>query len=299
MFKIGGSTTQRFTPRWLPAVTALLACVIGAAQQAPLPQPPQSQTVIKDPAEQKTYIAALNTQDPAGRAEALAAFVQQYPHTVVLTDALNQEMAAWQAAGDSGQVKRVAKALLAVDPGNVRALGIVVALDRVSAEKGDQSVLNEMCLDASGGMLAVPMWKKPANMTDADFVTLSKLMSQIFVGAQGYCAVTQKNYSQARDWLTRSLQIDATNADDTYELAIADLEMTPEDANGLWYCAKAIHLAQSTTLPQDVSDMTMYCKGKYVKIHGADDGWDALVQSAGPQNEPPDDFAKQVTPAQK
>ena len=75
--------------------------------------------------------------------------------------------------------------------------------------------------------------------------------------------------------------------------------MTPEDANGLWYCAKAIHLAQSTTLPQDVSDMTMYCKGKYVKIHGADDGWDALVQSTGTQNEPPDDFAKQVTPAQK
>jgi hypothetical protein len=279
---------------WLGATTALLACTVVAAQQTVT-----GQKMIKDPAEYKAYMTALNTQDATGRAEGLAAFVQDYPHSVVLTDALEQEMAAWQAAGDSVQVKRVAKSLLATDGGNVRALGIVVALDRVSAEKGDQAALNEMCLDASGGMLAVPMWKKPAEMTEENFVALSKLMNGIFVGAEGYCAVTQKNYAQAKEWLGRALQYDPANVENTYQLAVADLEGTPQNVEGLWYCARAIHLAQSAEIPQDVSGMTTYCKGKYAKYHGGEDGWDALAEAATKQDAPPKDFAKQVKAAQK
>jgi len=277
-------------------IGVLFACAVGAAAQQ---QPSAGQKVIKDPVEYKTYMTATNTQDSAGRAEALAAFVQQYPHSVVLTDALEQEMAAWQAAGDSEQVKRVAKSLLAMDAGNVRALGIVVALDRVSAEKGDQAALSEMCLDASGGMLAVPMWKKPVEMADADFVTLSKLMNEIFIGAEGFCAVSQKNYSQAKDWLTRALKIDPADVEDTYELAVAELEMTPQDADGLWYCARAIHLAQGAANPQGAADMMTDCKARYVKYHGAEDGWDALLGSSATQDAPPADFEKQVKPAQK
>ncbi len=212
-------------------------------------QPPSGQPVIKDPAEYKAYTAAINTPDATARAEALEAFVQQYPKSVVLTDALEGEMAAWQAAGDSKQVMKVAKRLLAADQGNIRALGIVVALDRVNAQKGDLDALNEMCQDASGGMLAVPMWRQPANMAPADYVALSKLLNDIFVGAEGYCAVQEKNYSQARDWLGRALKIDSTNVQDTYQLAVADLESTPLDPDGFWYCARGIHLAESSDTP--------------------------------------------------
>ena len=89
---------------------------------------------------------------------------------------MEEEMAAWQAAGDSKQVMKVAKRLLAADAGNIRALGIVVALDRVNAAEGrSMRALNEMCQYASGGMLAVPMWRQPANMSPADYVALSKL----------------------------------------------------------------------------------------------------------------------------
>jgi tetratricopeptide (TPR) repeat protein len=277
-------------------LSLLLACGIaaGAAQQ----QAP-GQRVIQSKAEYDAYMAALNTQDANARAEALAAFAQDYPKSAVLTDALEQEMAAWQAAGDSRQVKTVAKGLLAMDGGNIRVLGIVVALDRVSAEQGDQAALNEMCANASGGMLAVPMWHRPSNMTEDDFATLSKLMNSIFTGAEGYCMVEEKNYSQGKEWLGRALKIDPSNAQDAYQLAVADLEGMPLDADGFWYCARAIHLAQTSAIPQDASSMTEYCKEQYTKYHGAEDGWDTLVADSASQDAPPTDFAKQIKPAQK
>jgi tetratricopeptide (TPR) repeat protein len=270
----------------------LFAVAAAAAQQ-----PPSGPSPIQDPAESKAYSDAINTQDATSRAEGLEAFVQQYPKSAALTEALEEEMAAWQAAGDSKQVMKVAKRLLAADAGNIRALGIVVALDRVNVAAGDNAALNEMCQYASGGMLAVPMWRQPANMSPADYVALSKLLNDIFIGAEGYCAVQEKNYSQARDWLQRALKIDATNVQDTYQLAVADLESTPVDPEGFWYCARGIHLAVSAAIPQDAGGMTAYCKAKYVKYHGADDGWDALLASVADEDSPASDFAAKIKPA--
>jgi len=271
----------------------LLALAAAAAAQ----QASSGQKVIHDPAEYKAYTAAVNTQDATKRAEELEAFVQQYPQSVVLTDALGQELAAWQTVGDSSQMKRVAKRLLAADPGNVRVLGIVVTLERASAAQGDLASLNEMCVEATGGMREVPMWRKPADMTDADFAALGKLMNDIFIGAEGFCAVQEKNYSEARDWFARALAIDPSNVQDVYELAIADLESTPLDANGFWYCARAIHLAPSAAIPQDTSAMANYCETKYRQFHGADDGWDAVMTVSAAQDTPPADFARRIKPA--
>ncbi len=274
-------------------------CAFGffAVAAASAQQPPSGQKTIQDKAEYAAYTDATNTQDATSRAEALEAFVQQYPKSVVLTDALEGEMAAWQAAGDSKQVMKVAKRLLAADQGNIRALGIVVALDRVNAALGDNAALNEMCQYASGGMLAVPMWRQPANMSAADYNSLSRLLSDIFIGAEGYCAVQEKNYSQAKNWLQRALKIDPTNVQDTYQLAVADLESTPIDGDGFWYCARGIHLAGSAAIPQDAGGMTAYCKAKYTKFHGGDDGWDALFASVAEEDAPPPDFSAKIKPA--
>jgi tetratricopeptide (TPR) repeat protein len=285
--------------RTLAVLGLILAVHIAAnaiaahAQQ----QPPAGQKTIQDPAEYSAYNAAVSTQDATARAEALKAFVQQYPKSSVLADALEQEMAAYQAAGDSAHVTKVARRLLAADPGNIRALGIVVALDRISAAQGDNAALNEMCVDASGGMLAVPMWRQPADMSEGDYVTVSKLLNDIFIGAEGFCAVEQKNYSQAKTWLARAYGMDPTNVQDTYQLAVADLESAPLDAGGFWYCARAVHLAQTAAIPQDATSMVAYCKDKYTKFHGADDGWDALVTSVAAEDAPPPDFGKRIKAA--
>jgi hypothetical protein len=204
-------------------------------------------------------------------------------------------MTDWQSAGDSVKVLEVAKELIAEDSGNVRALAIVVALDRVSAAQGDSSALDELCLDSTGGMREISMWQKPAEMTDADYTLLHKQMDLIFNGAAGYCALEQSNYSQARDWFTRAYQIDATNLQNIYQLAISDLEMTPLDANGFWFCAKSIQLAKKLPSANTAGGMEAYCKPKYAAYHGNDEGWDAILSAGATEAALPPDFARGIT----
>jgi hypothetical protein len=299
----------------LVTLALLTVATVAAAQQAnppaqtntPASANPTDQTtppaednapgkiVIHDQAEYDAWVAASNTQDPKERAEAMEAFAQKFPRSVVAKSALEDAMTDWQSAGDSVKVLEVAKELIAEDSANVRALAIVVALDRVSAAQGDSSALDELCLDSTGGMREISMWQKPTNMTDADFALLHKQMDLIFNGAAGYCALQQSNYSQARDWFMRAYQIDATNLQNIYQLAISDLEMTPPDANGFWFCAKAMQLARKSTLTNSAGGMESYCKPKYAAYHGSDQGWDAILSASATQATLLSDFAKGIT----
>jgi len=257
----------------------------------------EGKIVIHDQAEYDAFMAAANTQDPNERAEALQSFAEKYPKSVVASDALEEALAAWQTLGDSIKVLEVAKELVAADQGNVRALAIVVALDRLSAAQGDQSALDELCLYSTAGMREISMWTKPDKISDDDFAKLNKQMNIIFSGAAGYCAMQQRNYSQARDWFTRAFQIDPTNLQDIYQLAIADLELTPIDADGFWYCAKAIEMARSSGNANATGGMETYCKPKYATYHGSDGGWDAILSLSATQNAAPPDFVKGITAA--
>src|SRR4029077_15399753 len=91
---------------------------------------PTSQKVIKEPAEYNAYIPALNTTDPAAKGQAMEAFVAQYPNSIVKIEALEQAMGAYQQAGNQQKVEQLARTILQVEPNNVRALAIVVFLER-------------------------------------------------------------------------------------------------------------------------------------------------------------------------
>jgi tetratricopeptide (TPR) repeat protein len=284
--------------RSLGTVALALACVVplSARQTAPADSG-ATQKVIQDPAEYNAYMIALNTQDAAARAAAMEAFAQQYPRSIVASEALTQAMAAWQLLGNAARVEEVSRRLLALEPGNVRALAVVVAFDRAKATGGDAAALNEMCPYASGGLREIVTWQKPSGISDADFAALSRQMSIIFNGASGFCALQLKDYGQARDWLTRAVTLDPTSLQDVYQLAIADLGSSPLDPNGFWYCARAIHLAQSAGDTQAADGFTVYCKAEYTRYHGAEDGWDALLAASASQSALPVDFSKQIAPA--
>jgi len=276
-----------------PSSPTSSAVQAGAADQADA----SGRKFIRDETEYKAYVAAANTEDPKERAEALESFVQQYPKSVVAPDALEQALSAWQAAGDAVKVLEVAKELLQADSGNVRALAIIVALDRLSAAQGDSAALDELCLYSTAGMREISMWQKPSGMADADFAALNKHMTIIFNSAAGYCALQQRNFSQARDWYGRAIEIDHADLQNIYQLAIADLEMTPTDVNGFWYCARAIQLTKSSSHPQAAAGMEAYCKPKYETYHGSTAGWDSIVSLSAAQPALPPDFAKGITPA--
>jgi hypothetical protein len=281
-----------FALAFIPA----LAVLLPAQRPAPANQN-VTRKVIQDPAEYKAYMAALNTQDAAARAAAMDAFVQQYPRSVVLPEALEQSMAAWQQVGNAAKVEDVSRRLLALEPGNIRALAIIVAIDRAKATKGDAVALSELCLQATGGIRELVLWQKPAGTSDADFTALSRQMSEIFTGAMGFCALQSKDYSGARDWFTRVFALDPSSLQDVYQLSLADLSMTPLDPGGFWYCAKAIHLAERSDQEPAADGFAAYCKAKYTSYHGAADGWDGLLATAAAQSAPPASIAKQITPA--
>lgn len=256
------------------------------------PSTPANQKVIKDPAEYNAYIAALNTQDPAQRATAMEAFIKQYPQSIVMSDALEQAMAAYQQSNNGPQVEATAKRILQQNPNNIRALAIVVALDRQKATQGDQAALKEMCTSSQTGLQQLPSWQKPEGVSDADFQKLGQQMANIFNGAAGFCALNNKDYAAAKGFYQKSLQIDPSNFQDVYQLSIAQLESNPIDKSGLWYIAKAVNLAQ----PEAKAQIGNYGKSKYKKFHGGVDGWDELVASAASQTAPPANFDVKPAP---
>ena len=84
---------------------------------------------------------------------------------------------------------------------------------------------------------------------------------------------------------------------DVYQLTVADLEMSPMDISGFWYCGKAISLAKTQNNTAAANAMTPYCKAKYKRYHGGDDGWDELVASTATGTAPAANFASNIKPA--
>jgi len=276
-----------------------LVSSLGAYSQLAVAQ----QKTIKDPAEYKAYIAALNIDDPKQKAAAMEAFVSQYPNSVVKVDAMEQAMAAYQQAGNVAKVRDTATRLLQLDADNIRALAIVTFLKRVEATtSGDAGAAKEAGLYGERGLNGLANWPKLEGLSDADFGKLKNQMAEIFYDAAGFSALQTRDYAHARQYYLKSVPLDPANLQDVYQLAIAELEMTPSEPDGFWYAAKAINLARAQNNQAAVQGIENYGKAKYRKYHGADDGWDKIVASAGNQSEPPGDFAASIprvpTPAE-
>ena len=276
-------------------VTFALTLAVFAQGYAQQPdQVPANQKVIKDQAEYNAYMAALNLpagnpQDAAKKGAAMEAFIAQYPSSVVKTDALDQAMAAYQAAGNQAKVLEIAGKILEITPNNVRALAITTALERAPATPDKASRIRA---DGEKGLAAVQDWKKPEGMSDADFQTMKNQMTAIFAGAAGFGALQAKDYAAAEGFYQRSIAIDPNNLQDVYQMGVAALESNPIDKKGFWYIAKAYSLAPAG---QAKTQIAAYGKSKYRKYHGSFDGWDQYLASAGTQSAPPADIA--ITPA--
>lgn len=265
----------------------------GLQEQAPLP----GQKTIKDPAEYAAYMTALNNADAPARGAAMEAFAQKFPQSVMFTDALEQAMSAYQQAGNQAKLLEVARRLMAATPNHVRALAIIVAIDRGAATGGDQNALKEGCMDAQTGMKLIASWIKPEGMNEGDFEQLRKQLSDIFYGAAGFCALQSKDYASARVYYGRAFQLDPTSLQDVYQFAVAGLEAEPIEADGFWYCAKAIAMARRASNLQAASSMTAYCQAKYKRYHGAEDGWSDIAGDVARQDELPAKFAAQIKKA--
>jgi tetratricopeptide (TPR) repeat protein len=264
------------------------------AAKKSVPRPADAK-VVKDPAEYNDYLSALNIADPAIKAAAMEAFVAKYPASTARADALEQAMAAYQHAGNTAKVEEVANRLLEIKPDNVRALAIVTYLRRGRATQGNPAALAELAEGARRGLDALARWSKPADVSDDAFAAMRKQMTAIFNGALGFATLQAKDYASARRYYQLAFAGDPNNLQDVYQLAIADLQADPMEADGLWYVAKAVALAKDNEAAQQrIGD---YGKARYKKYHGSEDGWQELLAAAAGQSAPPPDFAKRIKPA--
>jgi tetratricopeptide (TPR) repeat protein len=276
---------------WCFVFLFILPCLaeFPSSEQEQDSKPATDQKVIRDPAEYNAYLSALNTQAPAERAAALESFVSTYPESVMLEDALEAAMAAYQQAGNQAKVEDTAGRILEVDPDNVRALAVVVFSTRYAISRGannkDIPVLQTL---AARGLKALEHWAKPEDQTESDFEKLKQQMYAIFYGGAAFAALEQKDFSIAQQAYFRALQIDPQDLANNYQMAVACLEMENPDVKGFWYVGRTIYLAQKNEAA--ARQITAYGQNKYRRYHGSLDGWDDLLRRATKTTSPPLDF---------
>ena len=252
------------------------AVVQQAAGQAAAAQKPQ----IKDPAEYNAYVNAVQQAEPGAKAQAVEAFLQTYPNSVMKEDALVSLMGAYQQAGNAQKTVDTANRALQANPSNIRALALLAYYYRsLAGQPGPDAAKNADLATQFGqrGVDALPNTPKPEGMSDADFTKFHNQLGAVFDGAIAYAALQKKDYAISqkdfRDAVSLESQPDIT---DVYQLSQADLQANPVNPEGFWFIVKAAQLAQGTG-PQLMLD---YGRKKYIRYHGSEDGWADLVKQA-------------------
>ena len=252
---------------------------------------PTSQKVIKDPAEYNAYITALNTTDPAAKGAAMEAFVAQYPNSIVKIDALEQAMGAYQQANNQQKVEQIARQILTIEPNNVRALAIVVFLERGQIK--DAASGAKARADAERGLQELPNWKNPDGVSAADYEKMKNQMTGIFAGTAAFGALQQKDYAAAQKYYEEALKVDPNDLGNNYQIAIALLESNPSNPLGFWYGAKALSIAQKQN-PQAFQAWSPYFLSRYKKYHGNTDDWTQRMATAATETAPPANFVASI-----
>jgi len=193
-------------------------------QAAPAGQ--QQQKVIKDPTEYNAYITATQVTDPAQKAAALEAFVQQYPNSVVKEDALNAAMGSYQQAGNAAKSTAIANQLLQLNPGNLPACVVVAYGTRQQAvQQNNPQLAIQAGQIAERCIPSLQTWK-----FEGDEATVTKqktIFTSILNNIAGSSALQQKKFPEAQQFLTAAVAANPASADDTYNLALAYLFPKP------------------------------------------------------------------------
>lgn len=254
----------------------------------------QSQKTIYDRAEYNAYKAALKLPDPRQKAAALEDFVTRYPQSVVKANALEQALTAYKASGNTAKLGDTANRLLQAQPDNMWALGIIASMARDCATRGaiiDTKAAGKRLLQlGQRGLAALPEWQEAQGASQLE---AGKLRAT-FAGAAGWGALQNEDYGAARQFYEMALAVNPNNLMNLYELARADLSMTPIDPNGFWYCGKAVSIAQ-LQYKAAVGMMSFFCKLEFQKHGGKLEEWDRLVSNTEKDTAPPQDFAKSLS----
>jgi tetratricopeptide (TPR) repeat protein len=296
-----------------------LLLVLGVAAYAQQSAPPSSpsgsnaqtpaagqkqQKVIKDPAEYKAYVDGVQTSDPAQRATVLESFLQTYPNTVMKEDATElllktyQQLLATDPQKYTQKVLETGQQLLQVNPSNLTALALLSYMDHALSQGGGpnaQQMLQQAGQYGARGLQQLQAQSKPDEYTDEQWNKFKQDIRTVFLGSIGHAALQGKDYKTAQDSLKEVVAADPNNFTDVYLLALAYLEPNPPLPGGLFWIARALALAPPLMPATQLQTIQRYGRGKYIRYHGSEDGWEQLLATAKTSQTLPANFS--VAPA--
>ena len=281
-------------------VLALAGSAMGAAPIA-LAQTSNSSTItIKDPAEYNAYNSAIGQPTPQAKEQAIEAFLQQYPNSVVKLQMLLVLQDAYIQTGNTQKALATARKVLQIDPANLRALALSAYVLRSEAGQKTnpadaQPLLDEAAADAQKGLTA----PAPEGTDAANYGKMKAAVTPLFEGAIAQDDLEKKNYAGAIKDFKAELAAMApaqTTAgpgiEDTYLLGTAYTQETPQDLmNAIWYLARAAAFAPEP-FKDEIQKAAQYW---YKKYHGGMDGFDQVQAQAKTSLTPPAGFT--ITPA--
>ena len=277
-------------------IVALMLLTLGAlsfaaptvlAQAAAAAPAPKKE--IKDQAEYSAYVAAIQQTDVNAKISGLEAFSQQYPNSVVKEDGLGQLLGAYQQANNGAKMADVAQRILVVNPNNMQAL-VIIAYLKKSGYAGSPADFPAARKFAEQGLAALPNYAKPEGASDDDYNKQKANFAQVLNNVAGFSAWQTKDCAAAQKYLRATVETNPNSLEDVYGLAVCSLPpSTPEDpVNGLFFIARAVNLS---TDPKGKEQIQKFGHSKYMKYHGAEDGWKELLAQTANTPLPPAGFA--------
>jgi tetratricopeptide (TPR) repeat protein len=293
----------------LASVIAL--AIISLVSSPTLRAQDQSTITIKDPAEYNAYSQATTQADPKAKAAALESFVQTYPQSVVKQDVLKMLLETYQGLGDADHALSAASRLLQMDPGNMEAIFLSVAIKTQQCKKGldpktgfatDPQPCDDAAALAQKGLTA----PKPAAVSADDWKKQTDTAYPVFHSAIAADDVySKKDFKAAIDEYRKELMLfqpdqtkSGTGLVDTLNLAEAYAKLAPPDAvNAVWFYARAWNFAPAGFKAPIEKKLDYW----YNKYHGGLDGLDAIKSQAAATVFPPGTLMIKpaATPAEK
>jgi tetratricopeptide (TPR) repeat protein len=262
--------------------------------------------VIQNSKEFDAYMAAINITDNAAKAKALEAFLATYPNTIVKEESLQALLLAYQQTSDVNNFFATGDKLLAVNPNNLTGLFYVSYIDRIlaapklEANPSDADANKQL---ASGGELAargitvLETVPKEDGFTDEQWAQRKTAMKNNFILIIGHAAYQAKDYARAQEYLKQAVAANPTDLASVYLLARSYSDPKPPVLDGLFWLARASVLAPAGSVKDN---LTGYAKRKYVRFHGGEDGFDAVLAAAANPAMPADFAVKPApTPAEQ
>jgi hypothetical protein len=286
-------------------VLASLLAVAGAISSASLSFAQATGSGIQMSADEYAAYNNANTQgNCAAKATAFEAYLKAYPNSAVKQDVLSQILFCDTQGADEATTLSAADRLLAVDPGNVRALAVEVYYKRADGDKltdpaAKTAALDAMAVYAQKGLDA----PQPKDVSAADFAKIKATTAPTFESAIADDDLSKKDNADAITALKAEIDGDEPDTEkasqvlqDVYTLAQAYYTSTPPDyLNCAWYATRAAFFAPDAYKPT-IQPVATYC---YKKFHGGVDGYDAMQTAVKTNLDPPAGFLATIKPAPK